>query len=185
MRVLQTKYDGHHFRSRLEARWAVFFKELKIPYLYELDGFDLGEAGWYLPDFFLPGVPSRNDPKGQKGIWIEVKPIAPEETYCKKLYALVEDTQLPLIVLIGAVSSGSDFEKEYEEYRWWDSLPDTEDHVTVDTGMLWHKCYKCGKIKIDYGYEYQGCFACDGHADSEHPSITAAVTEALSERFGT
>ena len=180
MKVLQTKFDGHHFRSRLEARWAVFFKELEIPYLYELDGFDLDEAGYYLPDFFLPGVPSRNYRK-QKGIWIEVKPVPPDQIYCRKLSAVVIDTHHSLILLIGAVSSGENAVEEFKEYGWY------EDYNTAswDEGMIWHKCYKCGKVKIDWGYEYRDCFDCDGRADSEHPSITAAVTAALSERFGT
>ena len=28
IRPIQTEYDGHRFRSRLEARWAVFFNEM-------------------------------------------------------------------------------------------------------------------------------------------------------------
>ena len=51
IKVIQTKYKGYHFRSRLEARWAVFFDTLGINYLYENEGYDLGELGWYLPDF--------------------------------------------------------------------------------------------------------------------------------------
>lgn len=66
IKAIQTKYNGYHFRSRLEARWAVFFDTLKIPYQYELEGFDLGIA-WYLPDFYL----------SEWGIWIEIKPTLP------------------------------------------------------------------------------------------------------------
>src|SRR5262249_22063830 len=51
------------FRSRLEARWAVFFKELGIAYAYEHQGFDLA-GEWYLPDFWLPRAKA----------FVEVKP---------------------------------------------------------------------------------------------------------------
>ncbi len=51
LKPLETLYDGHRFRSRREARWAVFFKEAGIPAEYEEQGYDLGAAGWYLPDF--------------------------------------------------------------------------------------------------------------------------------------
>ena len=51
---IETRYDGHKFRSRLEARWAVVFNELDIAYSYEPEGWDLGELGWYLPDFWIP-----------------------------------------------------------------------------------------------------------------------------------
>lgn len=54
IKAIETVYNGYRFRSRLEARWAVFFDALGIKYEYEPEGFDLGEAGYYLPDFFIP-----------------------------------------------------------------------------------------------------------------------------------
>ena len=67
IKPIETVYKGYKFRSRLEARWAVFFDSLGIKWQYELEGFDLGEAGWYLPDFFIT---TENE-----GTWyIEVKP---------------------------------------------------------------------------------------------------------------
>lgn len=62
---IQTKAYGRLFRSRLEARYAVFLSALGVDWQYEPEGFEL-EAGWYLPDFFLPKV------KG--GTWLEIKP---------------------------------------------------------------------------------------------------------------
>jgi len=64
IKPIETAYNGYLFRSRLEARWAVFFDELGIKYEYEPEGFDLGEHGWYLPDFWLP----------ENNIWVEIKP---------------------------------------------------------------------------------------------------------------
>lgn len=53
IRALPTEYDDWEFRSRTEARWAVFFKQLDIKYLYEDQGFAVDGTG-YLPDFLLP-----------------------------------------------------------------------------------------------------------------------------------
>jgi hypothetical protein len=39
MRPIETKYKGCRFRSRLEARWAVFFDALGIRWWYEPEGF--------------------------------------------------------------------------------------------------------------------------------------------------
>lgn len=39
IKAIQTKYKGYNFRSRLEARWAVFFDALKIEWAYEEEGF--------------------------------------------------------------------------------------------------------------------------------------------------
>ena len=50
---MQTRYAGCLFRSRLEARWAVFFDHLGIRWRYEHQGYDLGKEGSYLPDFLL------------------------------------------------------------------------------------------------------------------------------------
>lgn len=54
IKPIETLYKGYRFRSRLEARWAVFFDALGIEWEYEKEGYDLGEGGWYLPDFWLP-----------------------------------------------------------------------------------------------------------------------------------
>lgn len=64
IKAIETCYKGYRFRSRLEARWAVFFDALDIKWEYETEGYDLGPLGWYLPDFFLPDI----------SWWCEVKP---------------------------------------------------------------------------------------------------------------
>jgi len=68
MKAIQTSYKGYRFRSRLEARWAVFFDALGIKWEYEPEGFELGFCERYLPDFFLPGFHRK------EGIFVEVKP---------------------------------------------------------------------------------------------------------------
>ena len=67
IKPIETVYNGYKFRSRLEARWAVFFDALGIKYEYEKEGFDLGELGWYLPDFFLPNSKWFVEVKGNNG----------------------------------------------------------------------------------------------------------------------
>jgi hypothetical protein len=50
IKAIETAYKGYRFRSRLEARWAVFFDALGIEWQYEPEGFEL-PSGRYLPDF--------------------------------------------------------------------------------------------------------------------------------------
>ena len=64
MKAIETVYKGYRFRSRLEARWAVFFDALDIAWTYEPEGFDL-DGEWYLPDFWLPGF----------DLFVEIKPF--------------------------------------------------------------------------------------------------------------
>jgi hypothetical protein len=51
IRPIPTFYRGHHFRSRLEARWAVFFQTLGLDWEYEPEAFRIGGGHGYLPDF--------------------------------------------------------------------------------------------------------------------------------------
>lgn len=62
IKAIETQYKGYKFRSRLEARWAVFFDAMGIEYQYEIEGFET-PYGWYLPDFYLP----------EFNAWVEVK----------------------------------------------------------------------------------------------------------------
>ena len=54
IKPIETCYKGFKFRSRLEARWAVFFDLARIKYEYEIDGYVLNNGEKYLPDFYLP-----------------------------------------------------------------------------------------------------------------------------------
>lgn len=65
IKPIETVYNGYRFRSRLEARWAVFFDTLNISYQYEPEGFDLGDGVKYLPDFYLP----------EFDMYVEIKPF--------------------------------------------------------------------------------------------------------------
>ena len=49
IKAIETEYDGHRFRSRLEARWAVFFNAIGLTYEYEIEGFEMD--GW--TNFFI------------------------------------------------------------------------------------------------------------------------------------
>lgn len=69
MKAIQTEYKGYLFRSRLEARWAVFFDACGVRWEYEPEGYDLGDGIYYLPDFLLHGVDGRDG----GDLYVEVK----------------------------------------------------------------------------------------------------------------
>lgn len=54
IKAIETVYNGYRFRSRLEARWAVFFNAGNIRYEYEPEGYEIKDNTFYLPDFYLP-----------------------------------------------------------------------------------------------------------------------------------
>lgn len=66
LKAIETQYKGYRFRSRLEARWAIFFDAMALPWQYEPEGFKV-ENKFYLPDF-------RVQTPQNEHVWYEVKP---------------------------------------------------------------------------------------------------------------
>ncbi len=75
IKAIETRYKGYKFRSRLEARYAVFFDSLGLEWTYEQEGFDM-DGVCYLPDFFITERFTFNgDGKEHKRhFFLEVKP---------------------------------------------------------------------------------------------------------------
>ena len=98
--ALPTQYRGVRFRSRNEARWAVFFDALGLRWHYEPEGYAL-PSGPYLPDFLLPEL-------GSDGWFIEVKPEREatdrERALCSELAAA---TQRPVALVHGPPAQGA------------------------------------------------------------------------------
>ena len=69
IKAIETVYNGYRFRSRLEARWAVFFDAAGVEYEYEPECFVLPSGKRYLPDFLIHNCTER----GPKDLWVEVK----------------------------------------------------------------------------------------------------------------
>lgn len=98
LRPIETVYRGYRFRSRLEARWAVFFDTINVKYEYEAQGYDLGKDGYYLPDFWLP----------REEAWIEIKGTPPPKSDIDKMHALCL-TGRPVLCLVGQPYLGEYF----------------------------------------------------------------------------
>jgi hypothetical protein len=69
IKAIETEYGGYLFRSRLEARYAVFFDALNLEWEYEPEGYEIATGAWYLPDFFIPSF----------DCFIEIKGPAPNQ----------------------------------------------------------------------------------------------------------
>lgn len=62
---IPTILAGVSYRSRLEARHAIYFQQRGLAFLYEPHTYHFRTGGAYRPDFFLPGSLQS---------WYEVKP---------------------------------------------------------------------------------------------------------------
>lgn len=93
IQAIQTAYKGRMFRSRTEARWAVFFDDMQWKWEYEKEGYEL-PSGRYLPDFYLPW----------HELWVEIKPDSPNEREMTLMSELAGATSRRAIILIGQPS---------------------------------------------------------------------------------
>ena len=110
IKAIETNYSGHRFRSRIEARYAVFFDALRIEWEYEIEGFILPSGECYLPDFWLP--------KFNGGMWVEVKPKPFTEEEKDKCWQLCFGTQKSVWLANGKPNFTC-----YEVYYWNDEPP--------------------------------------------------------------
>ena len=140
IKPIETEYKGYRFRSRLEARWAVFFDSLGMKWQYEQEGFDI-DGVWYLPDFYLVDSAS----------FFEVKGVMTEKDTLK-IMALI-DTGHPVTI-------GFDDGKFISCDNW------SEYYEIVDEGSSWLcQCNWCGNywfMGSNGVYTCQCCGALDG-----------------------
>jgi hypothetical protein len=171
IKAIETFYRGYKFRSRLEARWAVFFDTAGIKWEYEKEGYDLGEEGYYLPDFWLPEVTSRWSDTA--GVFVEIKPeIGEYVSDCekKKLHALGQ--LFPTYCFRGLPwnpndSGGYEFCGEI-----WDN------------NMVFMHCEPCNHVKIEFAEgNYMFCPKCKAHASDQTQKLELAYQAARQARF--
>ena len=93
LKPIETHYANCRFRSRIEARWAVFFDHLGIKWQYEPQGFDL-PSGPYLPDFLL---------ELGDGVWWEVKGMPPNRRERDLRWELMEATKQQVYIVHGSI----------------------------------------------------------------------------------
>lgn len=169
IKAIETVYRGYRFRSRLEARWAVFFDYMGIAWDYEHEGYQT-TTGYYVPDFWLPQVYLRET---KKGVIFEVKP--PDHPH--------EHLQLEEVAghlgVGGILACGFDFvswknsDTLVQIAPWWDSC------ATIYT------CSHCHTTKFCYPVGYQlECDHCSkGDYDYSERLLEKANADALRYRF--
>lgn len=101
VKPLPTEYNGVLFRSRTEARWAVYFDALGIEWHYEPQHFRLSDGGFYKPDFYLPRMGFVADGGGSVGMYVEVKPRNAPDGMFDKARAFAETMSQTVLLLDG------------------------------------------------------------------------------------
>ena len=174
IKAIDTSYKGYLFRSRLEARWAVFFDALGVEWEYEKEGYDLGGV-YYLPDFYLPAVG-----------WIEIKGTEPTDKEQNIASLLSAATGKPVYMFFGNIPDPTNLERiNLSLNPRNDSAFCLLDEHGWDNDYMWCRCRTCGKLGIEWsGLGDRIC----RHDATEYPSyddrrLVAAYAAARSARF--
>ena len=166
LRPIETLYNGYRFRSRLEARWAVFFEAMGWAYFYENEGMVLDDGTYYLPDFWLPDLQT----------WVEIKPVEPSQQEKMRAYAFAIE-RLKYFIFYGVPGSHG--------CLWIDEIPEWAlEHV------YFARCRRCasGVYIVDDDVGGTLFSPCEPQCTSEkYPYLSDdlkhAYTRAKSARF--
>lgn len=190
VQAIETQYAGCRFRSRLEARWGVFFDHLGINWQYEPQGYVI-DGRPYLPDFLLTDC----------GTWVEVKGAEAELDHALMLAAAGQLPEMgvareagPRLLILGPIPEppqagdlgwiGLDVIDGY-----WDDDPD--ERIVVDRWWgfgLYHKnlrpwvlCNTSRATPVDYPGDRW--LEPTGDCDDVPPKLASAYRAARSARF--
>lgn len=168
IKPIATKYNGRVFRSRLEARWAVYFDSMNIKYMYEPEGYILGNGVWYLPDFLLP----------EYDTFAEVKPIDLTDEELQKCLYLVAGTGKKCLLLVGEPEAKCYVRLQPSDYHDYSEF----EFVCVEGKFI--------QIRTDMGlttnFRKNGEFECTNDEDlSSNEDVVSASFAAKSEKFET
>lgn len=157
IKAIETVYKGYRFRSRLEARWAVFFDSVGIKYIYEPEGFLFQDGTKYLPDFYLP----------ESRQFFEVKGVMKEKDMGK---------------INAAIKAGCDVVLGYDNGRFqamaaWEMNPKEMSFQSCEESYLC-KCITCGK---HWFMGIGGMFTCRccGEYDGDHHFTTVLCGDGI------
>ena len=161
MKAIETQYKGYRFRSRLEARWAVFFDVLGLQWDYEPEGFEFEGGVRYLPDFELQQT-------GDQRLFVEVKAEKPTKEEINKAKLLAAQGNCLVLFAIGV----PDIDKIYELDGYCGR---------VDDGCYWADDIKAGITA--YCFRKWGYAGVCMYEDCIEPLDHVAVQAARSARF--
>lgn len=151
-KVLPTEYMGITYRSRLEARWAVFFSEMNYSFSYEPEG--IAVCGGYRPDFLLKL--RLDDTPHEYSVLAEVKPDKFTDVERDKCLGASLHTGMPIFLLADQPSA-----EAYDFITSWSAAAGYVDTVPallpcLGTGMrVWHGAYSSADLE-KLGEDYAG-----------------------------
>lgn len=153
IKPIETIYNGYRFRSRLEARWAVFFHAMGIKYEYEPEGYTLIDGTKYLPDFLIY-VRHRSCSDEWEPVFVEIKGVMGQND----LHKIKLLSQEKPVILLGNLPQDeseyvdiffNQYDDGFHSYRYIDG-DEYPAMFAIHDGVPWicggdHDEWDCGK----------------------------------------
>ena len=186
LKPIQTIYKGYKFRSRLEARWAVFFDAVGVKWDYEVEGYVLDKDLCYLPDFILHDVYVRR--QLVRSLWVEVKGELTDKDIKKaELFSGVfesgEDSDHPLLIVGNIPLTKTDISASEENIQSFTFIDGDWDYKAYFE--MWNN--KLGLIGSDAMYRFtdyeHNCYKDYKDYDKHQEKIYKALSNARQARF--
>lgn len=175
LKAIETQWNGFRFRSRLEARWAIFFDTLGIRFEYEPEGFELDNVGRYLPDFWLPDL----------NVWVEIKREGGQDEGWEKCWELAKQSGKNVLFVLG-----NPWPNEYKIIDFKPSMIVEQAHDQIIEGE-WAECRRCDGFWVTQHGESAYSLLCTCAPDlwkeplygEDAPRLMKAYKTARSARF--
>jgi hypothetical protein len=181
IKPIETYYNGYRFRSRLEARVAIFLDCLNMEYLYEPEGIEFPDGTMYLPDFYLP----------ESKTFLEVKGIMADQDLRKiKMLAKQSDKYVAIIYPDFSFQASDMWEDggsiTSKGESWLIQCLECKKYSFMGNGASWG-CRSCGYYDGDSGFivemagDWTDCS--QSYTERPHGEVKAAIETAKQARF--
>jgi hypothetical protein len=153
--IKPTSYNGILFRSRLEARWAVFMDSLNVRYIYEPECYNINKC-LYVPDFYIPSLEC----------FLEIKPegYKNDETN-EKCWYLADETHKIVYLIAMDIPNESAIDICGHDWNSKGIIEAFCRECGVDFPYSWCECDKCKKIGIEF--DARSARLCNCNIDSD------------------
>jgi len=170
----------------------VFFDHAGIPWVYEPEGFDLGDNVLYLPDFYLPELDG--------GTWLEIKgmrsPGLTQQEVDGELGSAWEADRDKIGLLAKKIGRPTYLFMGYDIFQQHLDVAELSQYgeggemfcpLGWDNGQFFCECSIHKTIGIQYsaGAERNRCCRKNGHSPQISLRLQSALTKAMTHRFYT
>src|SRR4030042_1299855 len=163
--IKPTTYNGINFRSRIEARWAVFMDNCGVKYEYEPETFKLS-SGLYVPDFFLIDL----------DCFLEIKYDGCEDVIVNIKCGNLSDVSNKTVFLLAmTIPNENEIDCSGWTYERSTSMAMFSGGGLVDYHYCWCECFKCGKVGIEFDARSARLKCCKSDSDKDYNGMSEKI----------